>query len=214
MEDYRWEYIKKDVPAFNNPFVWACFDLFFICIFQLGLIMLQAAGPMIFAWNEDKDLDFWDYFLFVLMFTLIAIETITDQQQWDFQTEKYRRKNNNEPLEGDYARGFCTSGLFAWSRHPNMASEVTIWWVFYFIGVNACGEWVNFSIIAPVVLTSLIFQSASLTERISLEKYPAYAEYQLAVPKLWPYPGGYSKDTSWISDTKTAPEAMNSPKNK
>lgn len=40
-----------------------------------------------------------------------------------FQNAKYAKINAGEALHGDYARGFLTSGLFRYSRHPNFFSE-------------------------------------------------------------------------------------------
>ena len=61
------------------------------------------------------------------MLTFILIETVADQQQYDFQTEKYRRLRAGEPLTGDYALGFCARGRWARVRHPNYAAEQAGW---------------------------------------------------------------------------------------
>ena len=36
-----------------------------------------------------------------LMLLFILVETIADEQQYSFQSEKYRRINNGDKLEGD-----------------------------------------------------------------------------------------------------------------
>eukprot|EP00957_Ditylum_brightwellii_P005472 418942-Ditylum_brightwellii.AAC.1 len=69
------------------------------------------------------------FLLFVLM------ESIADNQQYAFQTEKYRQKNAGEKLTGYYADGFCQSGLYAVLRKPNYAAEQSIWIAFYLFGV-------------------------------------------------------------------------------
>lgn len=50
---------------------------------------------------------------------MIALEYVADEQQWNFQQEKksmIRRKMHN-------IKGFCDTGLWAWSRHPNFFGE-------------------------------------------------------------------------------------------
>jgi hypothetical protein len=110
------------------------------------------------------------------------------QQQYDFQTEKHRRRSAGEPLEGDLARGFRTSGLFALARHPNFAAEQAIWCAFYLFGVAATGRWLNWSVLGVVLLILLFQGSTEFTEKISLGKYPEYAEYRRRVPRFLPRP--------------------------
>ena len=73
------------------------------------------------------------------MFLFIVIETMSDQQQYEFQSEKYRRIDNNEELRGDYKRGFRTTGLWSFSRHPNFTCEQLIWVMFYLFSASANG---------------------------------------------------------------------------
>jgi steroid 5-alpha reductase family enzyme len=53
----------------------------------------------------------------------LAIETIADNQQWNFQQSKRNLIPKQEHLKADYKRGFLTQGLFAYSRHPNFFAE-------------------------------------------------------------------------------------------
>lgn len=122
-------------------------------------------------------------------------ETISDQQMWNFQKEKYRliggfffsccNLQEKKPLSGDYKLGFLTSGLFRYSRHPNFICEQLIWysflcvmiairWSFYMFSVAASGLWINWSAIGPFLL-SLLFQGSTwFTELITVQKYPKY----------------------------------------
>ena len=67
--------------------------------------------------------------LFYVLF--VVIEFIADQQQYDFQTEKYERISKNKAL-GIYEDGFVSTGLWAFMRHPNYAAEQSIWIILYF----------------------------------------------------------------------------------
>jgi steroid 5-alpha reductase family enzyme len=185
-EDYRWEELRKR-PGFNNRFVWMLFDLFFICAYQNTLIFLFTL-PILTVIGTDAQLSLTaiDYVLAALFVGFVVWEFIADQQQYDFQTEKYRRINNNLPLE-EYEKGFVTSGLWSIVRHPNYMAEQSIWIVFYFFSVVATGEWINWSIAGCILLIILFKGSSDFSEEISARKYPEYKNYQRKVPRFIPF---------------------------
>jgi steroid 5-alpha reductase family enzyme len=184
-EDYRWEILRKR-PGFNNRFVWMIFDLFFICSYQNVLIFLFTLPILATLATNATALGLADYLLAALYLGFIIIEYIADQQQFDFQTEKHRRINNNEVL-GEYEKGFVSTGLWSIVRHPNYASEQSIWVVFYFFSVIATGEWLNWSVVGCVLLIILFKGSSDFSEDISANKYPEYKKYQASVPRFIPF---------------------------
>lgn len=184
-EDYRWEILRKR-PGFNNRFVWMIFDLFFICSYQNVLIFLFTLPILATLATNATPLGLADYLLAALYLGFIIIEYIADQQQFDFQTEKHRRINNNEVL-GEYEKGFVSTGLWSIVRHPNYASEQSIWVVFYFFSVIASGEWLNWSVVGCVLLIILFKGSSDFSEDISANKYPEYKNYQASVPRFIPF---------------------------
>ena len=112
-EDYRWVEVKKSMPILSGRIQWAVFNLFFICIYQMVLIFLFTL-PILAAWQGSDIPLYWaDYLIAGIIFLLIVFETISDQQQYDFQNEKYKKIELGQPLEGDYKKGFITSGLWA-----------------------------------------------------------------------------------------------------
>jgi steroid 5-alpha reductase family enzyme len=127
-----------------------------------------------------------DWVAAAVMLILIGVETIADQQQYDFQTEKYRRIKNGEKLDGDYGQGFCTSGLWALVRHPNYAAEQGIWLAFYLFSVSASDRWLNSSLTGAILLLLLFQGSSDFSEKISAGKYPAYSRYQQAAGRFLP----------------------------
>ena len=79
--------------------------------------------------------------------------------------------------------------VWAYSRHPNDFAELLLWCAFYGFAVAATGE-INWSGAGAVCLTMLFAMpgaSADLTELLSSQKYPAYAEYQKRVSRLVPW---------------------------
>jgi steroid 5-alpha reductase family enzyme len=187
-EDYRWEILRKR-PGFNNRFVWMIFNLLFISAYQNVLIFLFTLPILASLADNTNPLGIADYALAGLYVTLVIIEFIADQQQYDFQTEKHRRLKEGLPL-GHYEKGFVSTGLWSIVRHPNYACEQAIWVVFYFFSVSATGEWINWSVAGCVLLIILFKGSSDFSEDISANKYPEYSEYQRRVPRFIPFMKG------------------------
>ena len=183
-EDYRWEVLRQR-PGFKNPFVWLLFNLFFICFYQNTLIFMFTV-PVIAGLAENAaPLGIFDYVLAIIFVALVVMEFVADQQQYDFQTEKYRRKNAGEEM-GEYGDGFIQTGLWSKMRHPNYFAEQAIWVVFYLFSVAATGEWLNWTIVGAVLLVILFKGSSDFSEEISAKKYPKYADYQKRVGRFLP----------------------------
>ncbi len=185
-EDYRWEVLRKR-PGFSNPWVWRLFDLFFICGYQHVLIFLFTLPILAVAGSPGADtLTIVDYLLGALVLTWVIIELIADQQQYNFQTEKYRRIRAGEDL-GPYAHGFVRTGLWKFMRHPNYAMEQSIWLTFYFFSVSAGGDWLNWSVTGSLLLIILFKSSSDFSEEITAGKYPEYKQYQRTTPRFIPF---------------------------
>jgi steroid 5-alpha reductase family enzyme len=126
------------------------------------------------------------------MFVIVIIEFFADQQQWVFHKAKTAyNKTAKVPNEYKYTReqldrGFSTSGLWAWSRHPNFAAEQAFWVSLY---QWACLESYTFTnwTFAGAFSYLILFQSSTwLTELLSAGKYPEYKVYQERVGKFLP----------------------------
>lgn len=83
-------------------------------------------------------------------------------------------------------RGFITSGLWAYSRHPNFAAEQSIWFFVYHWSTYASKVLYSWALAGPCVLFMLFQGSTWLTEVISSGKYPDYPEYQRQVGMFVP----------------------------
>jgi len=195
----------------SNRFLFEIFNITFIAFYQNVLIYLFSVAPVYLCYLVRVNSSAASYaawtnydcvsataFLFFL-----TIEIIADQQQWNFQTAKYELINAKKPLTGDYKRGFITSGLFYYSRHPNFFSEISIWFAVYFFSISAQLSQVvslatvsghnflcivfNWSSVGAVLLFLLFHGSTRFTEKISSEKYPAYKEYQRTTSMLVPW---------------------------
>ncbi|KAI8094805.1 hypothetical protein BDF21DRAFT_331558 [Thamnidium elegans] len=175
-QDYRYPYLLEKLGA---PLM-ALLNLFFIAPFQDYLLLLMVTPlymtNLLTSVTETRALRTLDYVAVVSHLTLLIIETIADEQQYVFQTEKHALLKHLKPAQliGDYKLGFLWhSGLFQYSRHANFFAEMSMWWVIYLFsvsavqeatGTNDCSTFINWTVAGPVVLTGLFQGSTWLTE--------------------------------------------------
>ncbi|MBN2078045.1 MAG: DUF1295 domain-containing protein [Spirochaetes bacterium] len=183
-EDYRWIIMREKIP---HPAAWQAFNFSFIAGYQHLLVFLISLPAYAVFSAGRSHLGALDYAAAALLLGLLLMETVADEQMWRFQEEKKRRRASGGPLEGDYSRGFITTGLFRFSRHPNYFAEISIWWAFYLFVPAASGTWLHWTIIGAVLLTILFQGSIWLAESITGGKYPEYAKYQARVSRLIPW---------------------------
>jgi steroid 5-alpha reductase family enzyme len=179
-EDYRWLVVRRQV----GPVGFQLLNATFIAPFQnalLLLIVLPAARALDHRGAPLGPLDALATLGFLLF---LAGEVTADQQQWRFQSEKHALQSRGEAVAAE----FVTTGLFRFSRHPNFFCEMAIWWSFSLFSLAAGAGLLDVAMLGAPILTLLFQGSTSLTERISVEKYPAYADYQRTTSRLLPLP--------------------------
>ena len=189
-EDYRWK-VLREKKEFRSRWVWAIFDLLFISVYQNALV-LATTLPALISMSSDKPFGALDFIAAALMLGFILFETIADEQQWRFQTEKRRLLGEGgsfSDLPEPYRRGFNTIGLWAASRHPNYFGEQCIWISFYVFSIAAGMGIFTWSLIGALLLIVLFIGSSSFGEEISSSKYPLYAEYKRKVSRFVPWFG-------------------------
>lgn len=178
-EDYRWEEIQGRI----GPMWFHVLNATFIAPFQnylLLLIVVPSYAAYRFMGTPLGPLDYAAAAAFVAFF---IGETVADEQQWRFQTAKHAAIARGETPQAD----IITTGLFRYSRHPNFFCEQAMWWTYYVFSIAAGDGWINGTIAGAVLLTLLFQGSTGLTEKLSLRKYPAYADYQRTTSRLMPW---------------------------
>jgi steroid 5-alpha reductase family enzyme len=179
-EDYRWKELRSSMSAARFQLM----NFFFVAGIQDAIILGFTLPAWMAARHAGAPLGPLDFVATALFLVLLAGETIADQQQWRFHVEKARKEAAGEPLESEFLR----TGLFRWSRHPNFFCEQAIWWAFYLFSIAAGAGALNVTVAGAIVLTALFQGSTRFTEKITLRKYPGYAEYQRTTSRLWPLP--------------------------
>ncbi|MBQ3914869.1 MAG: DUF1295 domain-containing protein [Paludibacteraceae bacterium] len=186
-EDYRWK-VLRERKEFQNRFVWAVFDLFFISIYQNALVLIMTF-PSLVLMGVDKPFGWLDAGAAALMLFFIIYETVADEQQWRFQTTKWQMIKGGKTLDelpAPYNKGFNTTGLWGRSRHPNYFAEQGIWCAFYLFTVAGGIGIINWTVIGALLILVLFQGSSALGEEISASKYPAYHDYCNSLPKFFP----------------------------
>ena len=178
-EDYRWPVLRAAMKNWQ----FQLFNIFFIVLYQ-NFLLVSISLPALTAYrHQGTPFDAWDLLLLVIFVLFLSGETIADQQQWNFQEGKKKLIATG----GVPAKRFLTTGLFKFSRLPNYFFEISQWWVLYLIGCNSVGLLFQRTIVGPVLLTILFIGSTGFTEKISLAKYPEYADYQKSTSAIIPW---------------------------
>lgn len=197
-EDYRWPIVRawmaRNLPAQLLPLAMHSFHLLFVCLYQNVLLWLQVVPTCMAAAGGSPSLQPLDYWAATLFLALLALETLTDETQWAFQSAKHAMTPaQRQAAGGDFARGFCTTGIFAVTRHGNFFAEFSMWWAFFAFGVAARAPdslsqaLLHYSAAGPLLLTLLFQGSTALTEQITASKYPEYTAYQARVSCFLPW---------------------------
>jgi steroid 5-alpha reductase family enzyme len=199
-EDYRWPvvraWMRAHLPARFERVLREAFHIFFVCAYQNVLLWLQVAPACIVVLAAPRSaLTLADAGAAAAFLALLALEAFTDEAQWAFQSAKHAlTPAQRAAAGGDFARGFCTTGVFAWSRHANFFAEQSMWWVFFGFGcivrqpATLRDALLHYSAVGPLMLSLLFQGSTEITERITAAKYPAYAAYQQTTSRLVPWP--------------------------
>lgn len=183
-EDYRWIILREN-KMFKPHWKWALFNFFFISIFQNVLILLTTL-PAVAAMTSSAGFNYIDVIAIVYMGGAILLETIADKQQWDFQSTKYKLLGEGKKLEElpePYNKGFNTTGLWKYSRHPNYLGEQSTWVGFFIFSVAAGAGIFNWSAAGVILLIILFIGSSIFAENISSSKYPEYKDYKKKVSR-------------------------------
>ena len=108
-----------------------------------------------------------------------AIEVAADSQK-----RKFRADPSN-------ATAFITSGLWAWSRHPNYFGEIVLWTGIAIIALPALGGWQHATLISPVFVILLLTRISGVPllenrARRAWGEDPAYVAYCERTPLIVP----------------------------
>ena len=105
--DYRWTNIKQKFG--KHTIAWQVFRFFFADLLQHIIVFSMILPIQILTTKECNDVNpeliERDYFFFFTFLITLTIEVLVDEQQYQFQTEKYRRINHLKETGEDLLDG-------------------------------------------------------------------------------------------------------------
>ncbi len=149
---------------------------------QAVWVIFTASAALIIITSRDTvalGIFFW---LGVAIWALgFAFEVIADNQKRAFKA--------NPANEGK----FITSGLWAWSQHPNYFGEITLWFGILVIAFPILSGWSFLAVISPIFVFLLLtrISGINLLDGIAKSRWgddPEYQAYTSKTPVLFPRP--------------------------
>jgi len=111
----------------------------------------------------------------------LAMEVIADKQKQAFRARPENRDR------------YITSGLWAWSRHPNYFGEITLWVGVALVALPALSGWQFLSLISPIFVYVLLtrISGVPLLEARAQRRWgeeEGFQQYTRQTPTLFPRP--------------------------
>lgn len=169
--DDRFDEIKVDPPRFFMTWT----------IQGLWVLLTAAAALAIITTQGDRGLGWLAYVGIVIWVAGFAIEVVADHQKSAFRRDAHQQGR------------FITTGLWAWSRHPNYFGEITLWTGMAILAVPVLSGWQWVVLISPVFVALLITRVSGIPmlEARSDERWgdeEEYRRYKNSTPLLVPRP--------------------------
>ena len=143
----------------------------------LWVFLTMAAGLAAITSNVTAPIGIISYIGIALWIFGFSIEVIADKQKRIFKKQPNKEKE------------FITSGLWAWSRHPNYFGEITLWFGLTLIALPVLSGWQLVTLISPIFVYILLTRISGVTmlEARGMKKWgddPEYLNYIKDTPKL------------------------------
>ncbi|MFY8049705.1 MAG: DUF1295 domain-containing protein [Erythrobacter sp.] len=169
--DVRFAKIKVNPPRFLVA--WTLQALWVIFTASAALVIITAPEP------APLDGFFWaGAALWVIGF---AFEVIADEQKRRFRADPANHGT------------FITTGLWAWSQHPNYFGEITLWAGILVIAIPQLAGWNWLVVLSPLFVALLLTRVSgiNLLDAIAKKRWgddPAWQAYVARTPVLFPRP--------------------------
>lgn len=166
-EDRRFRSIKPDFLQFLMT--WTLQGLWVYITYAAGLAAMSS--------NDPLPLDVFAAVGTLLWISGFAIEVIADRQKSAFRAAPGNRDK------------FITSGLWAWSRHPNYFGEIVLWFGITVIALPVLQGWQYATLISPIFVIVLLtkISGVRMLEARAKKKWgeePEYQDYVSRTPSL------------------------------
>lgn len=172
-KDGRFDEIKTDTIRFLVSWT----------VQGLWVLLTAAAALAIITSTERKEVEWLGYLGIAVWIAGFTIEAVADMQK-----SRFKRDQANEGR-------FISTGLWAWSRHPNYFGEITLWTGVAILAIPILSGWQWVVLVSPVFVTVLLTRISGIPmlERRADDRWGGdedYRAYKAATPVLIPSPPG------------------------
>ena len=166
--DGRFDVLKPSFPRFLMT--WTLQGLWVLLTLSCGLAAMTAAEP--------GPLDAFAIAGALLFAAGFGIEVVADRQKTHFRSDPANRHR------------FITTGIWAWSRHPNYFGEILLWGGVAVAAVPALSGWQYATLVSPVFVYVLLtrISGVPMLEARANKKWgnePDYVAYKERTPVLF-----------------------------
>lgn len=146
----------------------------FLLTWTLGgtwVFITLAAALVILTNSEERGVDGFVIAGLALWVAGFTVEVVADAQK-----SRFRADDSN-------AGRFISSGLWAWSRHPNYFGEIILWLGIAVIALPSLSGWQWLTLISPLFVILLLTRVSGIPmlEKSGRERWGEEAEYQYYV---------------------------------
>ena len=147
----------------------------------LWVLLTAAAAWAIITSNERENLGWIAIVGIAVWVAGFGIEVLADRQKSTFRADPAN------------AGRFITTGLWAWSRHPNYFGEITLWTGVAIMAIPVLSGWRWVALVSPVFVAVLITRISGIPmlESRADERWggeETYRRYKASTPVLIPKP--------------------------
>ena len=173
--DQRFEKIKVNPPRFLVAWTLQAIWVIFTASAALVIITSRQTAPL----DGLSDGLFWaGAAIWVIGF---AFEVVADSQKRQFKKDPANKGK------------FITTGLWAWSQHPNYFGEIMLWFGILVMAIPLLSGWSWLAVISPIFVFLLLTRVSgiNLLDGIAKARWgdnPAYQAYRKNTPVLFPRP--------------------------
>lgn len=173
--DQRFEKIKVNPPRFLVAWTLQAIWVIFTASAALVIITSRQTAPL----DGLLDALFWaGAAIWVIGF---AFEVVADSQKRQFKKDPANKGK------------FITTGLWAWSQHPNYFGEITLWFGILVMAIPLLSGWSWLAVISPIFVFLLLTRVSgiNLLDGIAKARWgdnPTYQAYRKNTPVLFPRP--------------------------
>ncbi|HEY1629691.1 MAG TPA: DUF1295 domain-containing protein [Rhizomicrobium sp.] len=169
-EDYRYAEIRKSRgPDFPLT------SLFWIFWLQAALLWV-ISWPLQAVYAQARPLNWLDGIGIAMAVCGLLIEAVADRQITNFRAHPQNRDK------------VLSTGLWAWSRHPNYFGDFLMWWGYFTIALAGGAPW--WMALGPIAMGALLirYSGAELMEDTIGKRRPGYADYVRDTSLFVPWP--------------------------